>query len=169
MNSKQIVAAVSVVILLIILVYPALSTGTISVALGSLKIENADHVYVTVNAVWVHEKDQSSTAGWKSVFNQSQVVDLISLANSTKPLATSQMPIASYDSVRLVVSNVTWVFNKTTTELTPASPNLDSSVDFTLATGKGVSITVLLGGQQQTVGVSKLFEGNLNVTVTEMS
>jgi len=170
MNSKQIVAAVSVVILVVILVYPAFAAGTISVALGSLKIENADHVYVIVTAVLVHEKGQSSTAGWKSIFNQTQLFDLVSLMNSTKPLVTSQsLPVASYDSVRLVVSNVTWVFNKNTTELTPASRNLDSSIGFTLATGTDVSITILLAGSQQTVGTSKFFAGNVTATVTQKS
>jgi hypothetical protein len=166
MNSKQIVAAVSAVILVIILVYPALSTGTVSVSLGSKPVANADHVYVTVDGVWVHEKGQSSTAGWKSVFNQSQVVDLISPTNTTKALATSQLPVADYDAVRLVMSNVTWVFNKNTTQLAPASRNVDANIEFTLAAGKSVAITILLGGSQQTVGPTKFFATVMTVSIT---
>jgi hypothetical protein len=169
MNTKQVVAAVSVVVLLIILVYPALLTGTISVAIGSMKIDNADHVYVTIEGIWVHEKGQSNATGWKSVSNQSQVVDLISLESSTNPPATSKMSVASYDSVRVVVSNVTWVFNQTTTKLLTASPNLDSNINFTVAAGKDLSITILLGGHQETVGGSKYFATVVKVTVTEVS
>ncbi|MGA2971482.1 MAG: DUF4382 domain-containing protein [Candidatus Bathyarchaeia archaeon] len=169
MNSKQVIAAVSVVVLLIILVYPALLTGTISVAIGSMKIDNADHVYLTIKGIWVHEKGQSNATGWKSLYNQSQVVDLISLENSTNPLATSKMSVASYDSVRVVVSNVTWVFNQTTTKLLTASPNLDSNIEFTVAASKDLSITILLGGHQETVGGLKYFATIVKVTVAEMS
>jgi len=169
MNSKQVVAAVSVVVLLIILVYPALLTGTISVAIGSMKIDQADHVYVIINGIWVHEKGQSNATGWKSVYNQTQVLDLVSLENSTNPLATSKLSVGSYDSVRVVVSNVTWVFNQTTTKLLTASPNLDSSIEFTVATDKNLSITILLGGHQETTGGSKYFASIVKVTVTQPS
>jgi hypothetical protein len=168
-NSKQVVAALSVVLLLVILIYPAVSTGNIAVSIGGLKIDNADHVYVTIYGVWVHERGQSSSTGWKSVSNQSLTVDLISLENSTKPLATSKVSVARYDSVRLSLSNVTWVFNKTTTNLLTASSNLDANIEFTLVAGKPLTITILLGGQQEVIGTSKFFQTTMNVTVTEVS
>lgn len=156
------------VILLVVLIYPALSTGTVSVALRSSEIDKADHVFVVLDSVWVHAKGESSTAGWKSILNQSQEIDLISLESSSQPLATRQMPVGTYDSVRLVVSNVTWIYNKTTANLTLASHNLESSIEFTLATGKDVSMTILLGASQQSVGASKFFATSLNATVSQM-
>src|SRR5208337_3827409 len=90
-----------------------------------------------------------------SQYTTTQVLDLVSLENSTNPLATSKLSVGSYDSVRVVVSNVTWVFNQTTTKLLTASPNLDSSIEFTVATDKNLSITILLGGHQETTGGSK--------------
>jgi hypothetical protein len=79
------------------------------------------------------------------------------------------VPVASYDSVRVVVSNVTWVFNQTTTKLLTASPNLDSSIEFTVAADKNLSITILLGGHQETAGGLKYFATNVKVTVAQMS
>lgn len=169
MNSKQVVAALSVFLLLAILVYPALSSGKISVAIGGLKIDKADHVYVTLNGLWVHARGESNATGWKSVFNQSQTVDLISLENLTEPLATSQISVARYDSVRLSLSNVTWVFNKTTTGLLTVSPALDSNLEFTLGAGRALTLTILLGGHQEVIGPSKFFQATMNVTVTEVS
>jgi hypothetical protein len=168
MNSKQVVAAVSVVILLVILNYPALATGTVSVALHSSKIEEADHVFLTLDSVWVHMKGESSTAGWKSIRNQSQQVDLVAIESSSQSLATGQMPVGAYDSVRLVVSNVTWIYNGTTANLTLASHNLESSIDLTLVTGKDVSISILLGASQQSVGTSRFFATNLNATISQI-
>lgn len=167
MNSKQVVAALSVGFLLVILIYPAVSSGNISVVIGGLKVDNADHLYVTVGGVWVHERGQSNSTGWKSVSNQSQTVDLISLENSTKPLVTSQISVARYDSVRLSLSNVTWVFNKTSTSLLTVSPNLDANLEFTLVAGRALTINILLGGHEEVIGASKFFQATMTATVTE--
>lgn len=169
MNSKQIVAALSVVLLVVILVYPALSSGRISIAIGGLKINDADHIYVTVYSVWIHVKGESSDAGWKSILNRSQTVDLVSLENRTEPLVTSQISAEQFDAVRLSISNVTWVFNKTTTTLLTASPNIDSNLEFTLTAAKGLNLTILLGGQQEVIGASKFFQTTMTVTATEAS
>jgi len=168
-NSKQVVAALSVIILLVILIYPAVATGNVAVAIGGQKIDNADHVYVTVVGVWVHERGQSNSTGWKSVYNQSQTVDLISLENSTTPLATSQISVARYDAVRLTLSNVTWVFNKTTTNLLSTPSNFDANIDFTLVAGRALTINILLGGSKEVIGASKFFQGVMTVNVTEVS
>jgi len=168
-NSKQVVAALSVILLLVILIYPAVSTGNISVTIRGLKIDNAEHVYVTVTGVWVHERDESNATGWKSVSNQSQTIDLISLENLTKPLATNEISVARYDFVRLSLSNVTWVFNKTSTSLPTTSPNLDANLEFTLAAGRGLTINVLLGGQQEVIGASKFFQPTMTATLAEAS
>lgn len=169
MNSKQVVAALSVVLLLVILIYPAVSTGNISVIIGGIKIDKADHVYVTVGGLWVHERGQSNATGWKLVSNQSQTVDLISLENLTKPLATSQISVARYDSFRVSLSNVTWVFNKTATSLLTASSNLDATLEFTLVAGRALTINILLGGHQEVIGASKFFQATMTVTVSEVS
>ena len=169
MNSKQIVAALSVILLLVILIYPAVSTGNISVTIRGLKVDNAEHVYVTVAGVWVHERDESNATGWKTVSNQSQTFDLISLENLTRPLATSEISVARYDFVRLSLSNVTWVFNKTSTSLPTTSPNLDANLEFTLAAGRGLTINVLLGGQQEVIGASKFFQPTMTATLAEAS
>ena len=122
MNSKQIVAAISAVILVVILVYPAVSMGNVSVSLRSAAISKADHVYVTIDSVWVHPKGEASGQGWKILSNQTVSMDLVSLANSTQVLGTGQVASGDYDSIRIEVSNVTWVFNKTSAPLGIASP-----------------------------------------------
>jgi len=103
------------------------------------------------------------------VSNQSQTFDLISLENLTRPLATSEISVARYDFIRLSLSNVTWVFNKTTTSLPTTSPNLDANLEFTLAAGRGLTINVLLGGQQEVIGASKFFQPTMTATLAEAS
>jgi hypothetical protein len=161
-NSKQVLAAVSVVVLVFILVYPALSTGTLAVSIGSAKIQKADHVYVTVDSVWAH----TSGGAWKLVSNSTEKVDLVSLENSTKLLGTGQIPTGTYDSVRIMVSNVTWVFNKTTTVIGIASPEIDGSLEFTVGASRATSILILVSSRQELIADSEYYTGTMNATVT---
>lgn len=162
MNSKQVLAAVSAVVLIFILVYPAVSTGTVAVSISSAKIQKADHVYVTVNSVWAH-----TTAGvWKLVANNTEKIDLISLENSSQLLGSGQIPTGAYDSVRIMVSNVTWVFNKTTTVIGIASPEIDGSVEFTVGASKETSVLIMLSSHEELIANSEYYAGTMNATLT---
>lgn len=166
MNSKQVVATVSVILLLVILVYPAISTGTVSVVVRSMSFDRAEHVFVVVNGIWIHQERQVNSTGWMLVSNETQTIDLISLQDSTKLLGTGQVSVANYDSVRVGISNVTWVFNKTTTTLSPLLSQVDANVEFTVSIGRESSITVVMSGHQEVIGSTKYFVPNLNATVT---
>jgi len=166
-NSKQVVAAVSVVALLLIIVYPALSVGAVSVLVRSAKIEKAEHIYVTVNDVWAHKAGQGSSEGWEMVSNQTKTIDLIALGNSTTTLGKGDISLARYDIIRIEVSNVTWVFNKTTTKLEVESSQLPTNVDFTVRAGKEAVITLTLGGRREETQGSRFFVPTLNATIAE--
>lgn len=167
MNSKQIIAAIGIVALLIIVVYPALTTSTVTVIVESNKIDKADHVYVTVDSVWAHRTGQASEVGWELVINQTKTIDLVSLANSPTTLGKGQVTVAEYDAVRIEISNVTWVFNKTTTDLTVQSPELPTNLDFTVKAGQETMITLVLSGQEEVVTGTELFTPTLNATLTQ--
>jgi len=164
-NSKQIVAAISAVILVGIIAYPALATGTISIILSSAKIQDADHVYATVENVWVHQAGQPGSSGWELVSNQSQTVDLVALANSSMKFAKGQVSVGSYDSVRMNISNVTWVFNGTTNKLTIELSQLQTKLEFTAQAGRESTITLILSAQQERISGTKVFVSNLNATL----
>ncbi len=164
-NSKQIVAAVSAVALVIILVYPAISTGTVSVVLRSTNIENADHVFVLVGDIWVHRVGQADTEGWELVSNQSQTVDLVSLKNSAVTFVKGQVPVGGYDGIKIAISDVTWVFNNSTTKLSVQVPQLQTNLGFTAQAARESTISVVLTGQSQIVGGAKFFVPNMSATL----
>ncbi len=166
MNSKQIVAAISAVILVVILVYPAVSMGSVSVSMRSAAISKADHVYVTIDSVSVHPKGQASGQGWKVLSNQSVSMDLVSLENSTNVLGTGQVASGDYDSIRIEVSNVTWVFNNTSSPLGIASPEIDGIVDFTVGAGKGANILITLTSQQQLIANSEYYTATMSASLS---
>ena len=165
MNSKQIVAAISVVALLVILVYPALSAGAVGVQIRSSKMEKADHVFVTIGGVWVHRSGQSGSEGWQLISNQSQTVDLVTLENTTTLFGKGQISLGDYDTVRMEISNITWVFNKTTTNLEVKSSQIQSNLDFTVQAGRETIITLVLAGQQQEIRGTNFLVPTLTATL----
>lgn len=165
MNSKQIVAAISVVALLVILVYPALSAGAVGVQIRSSKMEKADHVFVTIGGVWVHRSGQSGSEGWQLISNQSQTVDLVTLENTTTLFGKGQISLGDYDTVRMEISNITWVFNKTTTNLEVESSQIQSNLDFTVQAGRETIITLVLAGQQQEIRGTNFLVPTLTATL----
>ena len=166
MNSKQVVAAISAIVLVIILVYPAVSVGAVSVSLASAKISKADHVYITIDSIWAHPKGQAAGGAWVLISNQSLRTDLVSLQNSSKFLGSGQISSGDYDSIRIEVSNVTWVFNKTTATLGVASPEIDGTIDFTVGAARAASIMITLSSQEELIANSEYFAGTMNATLT---
>jgi len=165
-NSKQIVAVVSAIVLIVILVYPAVALGTVSVSLSSAKISKADHIYITINRVWAHPTSQATGAGWVLVSNQTASADLVSLQNSSRFLGTGQISSGDYDGIRLEVSNVTWVFNKTTTILGIASPDIDGTISFTVGAAKPTTIVITIYPQEELIANSQYFVGTVNATLS---
>jgi hypothetical protein len=168
-NSKQILAAVSAVVLIVILAYPALSTATATVSLRSGKIEQADHVYVTIGSVWAHKVDQPPADGWELVSNSTETVDLTSLQETAFASAKQQIPVGGYDTVRLEISNVTWIFNSTTTRPSIESPQIQTKLDFTAQAGRETTIALVLSGHMEEVGGSQIFVCDLNATIGEVA
>ena len=166
MNSKQIVGIVGVIALLVILIYPAFATGSISVVVRSSSISNADHIYVIIDDVWAHRAGQVSPAGWELVWNKSSTVDLVSLANSTLTLGKGTVSAAQYDVVKLDVGNVTWVYNKTTTPLQVESTEIPTNIEFNVVAGKMSTVTLVLTGHVETLQGTKFFVTQLNATST---
>ena len=165
MNSKQILAAVSAVVLVIILVYPSVSVGTVSFSLASAKLTNADHIYMTINSIWVHSKGQA-TGSWVLIYNKTVNTDLASLQNATQVLGSGQVSSGDYDQIRIEVSNVTWVFNKTTTPLGVASPEIDGTISFSVGAAKATTILITLTSQKELIANSQYFTGTMNATIT---
>lgn len=166
MNSKQIVAAISVVALAIIIIYPAVSTGTIVIRLTAVKLENAEHAYVTINSVWVHQKGQSSIEGWKLVYNLTQTIDLVHPENSSKTLPSVQLSVSNYDAIRVQMSDVSWIFNKNITRLVPEPSQLSVNLDITVQAGKESALTLVLSGHRDDSRGTSAFIGALTATAS---
>jgi glycine cleavage system aminomethyltransferase T len=135
------------------------------VQIRSSKMEKADHVFVTIGGVWVHRSGQSGSEGWQLISNQSQTVDLVTLENTTTLFGKGQISLGDYDTVRMEISNITWVFNKTTTNLEVESSQIQSNLDFTVQAGRETIITLVLAGQQQEIRGTNFLVPTLTATL----
>jgi len=152
--------------LLTIVVYPALSTGTISIVIRSSKAEKADHIYLTISNVRARRVGQVSSQGLDLISNQSQTIDLMALTDSSTTLAKGQLPVAKYDMITVDLSNVTWVYNKTSTRLQVESSGTPVKVEFTVVAGKESAITLVLTGRAEDLQGAKFFRPQINATAT---
>lgn len=164
MNSKQVVAGISVVVLLVILIYPALSSGSLVILLESKSIPKADHVIITITGVWAHRAGQIQSQGWELVFNSTKNVDLISLASSPDVIK-GNAPAGTYDTLRVDVSNVTWVFNRTSSNLQLESDQLTSSIDFTVRSSQDLPLIIVIVGRSEILQGQRFFAATLNATL----
>jgi len=168
MNSKRIVAVISVVVLLIILVYPALASGSLSISLKSTSIPKADHVFLTIKDVWAHRAGQGQDQGWELVYNTTVTVDLKSLVTSPN-MIKGNAPVAAYDTLRVDISNVTWVFNGTSSNLQIESNQLTSSLDFAVQSSQNVPLIVVIAGRSDVLDSQRFFAATLNATIANDS
>ncbi|HYV99825.1 MAG TPA: DUF4382 domain-containing protein [Candidatus Acidoferrum sp.] len=167
MNLKQVIAAIGVIVLLVIVVYPALATGTIAVSIKAGKISLADHVYVTLTDVSGHRAGQSGDQGWELIANQSRTVDLVTMGNSPSILGTGQIPASSYDMIRIDIANVTWVYGKNSTTLQLQSSLVSANLNFTVQAEKNVGVELTLSGQSLNVVGTQYFSPTLTATVSD--
>ena len=164
MNSKQIFAAISAMILLVMVFYPPLASGSLSISLKSATIADADHVYMTIDDIWGHRQGQSQSQGWELLFNTTTTIDLVSIATSPRFLKGS-VPIAIYDSIRVDVSNVTWAYNGTSSNLQLESRQLTASIHFAVKSSQDLPLIVVVSARSETLQGQKYFTATLNATI----
>ena len=161
------IAAIGVIVLLVMVVYPALATGTIAVSINAGKISLADHIYVTLTDISGHRAGQSGGQGWELIANQSRTIDLVTMGNSPTILGTGQIPVSSYDMIRIDIANVTWVYKQNSTNLQLQSSLVSVNLNFTIQAQKSVGIEMTLSGQSLNVVGTEYFSPTLTATVSD--
>ena len=167
MNVKQVIAGIGLVALLVVVVYPALATGTITISLKAGNISLADHVYVTVTDVSAHRAGQGGDQGWELIANQSRRIDLVTLGASPIVLGSGQIPASTYDMLRIDIGNVTWVYRQNSTDLQLQSPLVSANLNFTVEAERSVGVEMVLSGQSLNVVGTEYFSPTLTAAISD--
>ena len=154
---------------MVIVIYPAVATGSVALSLKTSPIVNVNHVYVTLTDISVHRAGDLGDQGWELVENQSRTFDLLSLvqSNSSIALASGQVPVSNYDMVRVDISNVTWVYRQNSTNLPLESQLVSASVNFTMKAQMSVGIQLTLTGQSVNISGTEYFAPTLSAAVLD--
>ncbi len=65
------------------------------------------HIYVTVSGFLVHIAGQGNSSGWNTMPISTQIIDMISVLDTSKILGTMKFSAGKYDSLRFNVTAVT--------------------------------------------------------------
>ncbi len=119
MNPRRIVAVILLIVVATMIVYPALSKGTVSVRLTEKTTASADHLYITISEVEVHDEGLDNSTGWHTISNSTRTLDLMNSQSVTDYVAKGTLPSGWYDmiSIHIVSASIVTGSNKTSLAL----------------------------------------------------
>ncbi|MEM2943098.1 MAG: DUF4382 domain-containing protein [Candidatus Bathyarchaeia archaeon] len=131
MRLRQILAAVLLLIVVMVILYPTTATGTVNLSaqyeqavveaeppVGRLVFKGITNIYVSFSEVRIHSANEENETGWLPISFGTPSIDLVDLKNEFGTiLVTPTVPVGEYNGVMLVFSNVTAVFNGTTAQV----------------------------------------------------
>ncbi len=101
------------------------------------------HVNVTFSMVQIHASNASGTSGWINLTISTSTIDLATLVNVSKLLASASVKPGNYTQIRLVVTNVTGVMvNGTKVNFTVPSGELKTTHPFNVTGGSTTKLTL---------------------------
>ena len=152
MQAKRIIAAIVLLVIAFLIVFPPLANGGVKVTLSSTASAHADHVYVTFGEISAHRMDTSGPSAWQTISNRSTLVDL-TLANMSETIALGTLPLGQYETIRLKVTNATAIVNGTSQKVQLESSVFTISTAFLIRFGTDTLITLNVAPEvQQTTG-----------------
>lgn len=161
MQAKRIIAAIVLLVVAFLIVFPPLVNGGVRVTLSPSAPVNADRVYVTIGEISAHRIDISGPSAWQTISNKSTLVDL-TVANMSEMIALGSLPLGQYETIRVKVTNATAVVNGTSQRVQLESSVFTIPAPFLIQFGTDTLIVlkVALEVQPTTDGV------NLKLTFT---
>ena len=110
------------------------------------------HVNVTFSEVKVHLASGNNDSGWQTLSIKNGIVDLVTLTNVSKLLASSAIPTGKYTQIRIVVNSVTgMMLDGTNVTFTVPSGELKTTHPFNLTAGSTEKLTLEIDLQRSIV------------------
>jgi hypothetical protein len=133
LSPRQIFSAVLLIIVIVIILYPATAIGTVKLNAqydqaiiyteipgeeGPLEIKGVTNLEVSFSDVEIHLARAENSTGWLPISYQTDKLDLIgNTGNSKTILQTPTIPVGEYDMIGLTFSETFATFNGTTVKV----------------------------------------------------
>lgn len=154
MRAKQVVAAIVLLLVAFLIVFPPLVNGGVKVTISSTASAHRDHVYVTIGEISAHRTGMTGPSAWQTISNKSSVVDLAA-ENTSETVVLGTLTLGQYETIRVKVTNATAIVNGTSQKVQLESSVFPIPVSFLVGLGRdaviGLKVTPEL--QQTTDGV----------------
>jgi hypothetical protein len=142
LNPKRILAVILLIVVAIMIIYPPLSKGTVSVRLSEKALGPADHLYVTVSQIKIHDAGVDNQTGWHTISNNTVTLDLMNSQSMTDFVAKGTLASGWYDMVSIRIDSASLVSGSNKTSLGLPSDQFNANVSLLIKTLSASTLTV---------------------------
>jgi len=143
MTAKRIVAVFLTCIILFLLVYPSMGSGTLQLRVRSTPVNTQrtlERIYVTYKLVMAHPSNMANDSGWRAVANETRTLELVGLTNMTELFAQSRLTAGKYDMIKIQIANASAIVNGIEVKLEVPPKDVMILVQFTLRVDRETAI-----------------------------
>ena len=171
MSPRQIVSAAILIIVILIILYPATAIGTVRLNAqykqatiyvdipgeeGPLKITGVTNLEVSFSDVHIHLANAETDAGWLPISYQTDNIDLIAnTAESNTIFLTPTIPVGEYDQIWLTFSDTFATFNGTTVRVKTDPQFVVLDYPFTVKSGSETELNLEFIADYRGLNISK--------------
>ena len=148
MTAKRVAAVLLTCIILFVLVYPSIGSGTLILKVRNTPVKtesSVERIYVTYKLVMAHPSNVANDSGWRVLSNETRRLELVALTNTTELFAESRLAAGKYDMIKIQITNASAIVNGTEVKLEAPPRDVMITVEFTLRIDR--ETTVLLDFQ----------------------
>jgi hypothetical protein len=143
LNPRRIVAVILLLLVAAMIFYPAFSKGTVRMRFVGNGVGSADHLYVTMGPIEVHDAALDNQTGWQKVSNQTVMLDLMNRKSLSEFTAKGTVQTGWYDMVSIHVVSASLCMGSNETVLALSSDQYAADISFVIKTS--TEATVIIG------------------------
>jgi len=168
MTAKKIVAVLLTCIILFLLVYPSIGSGTLLLKVRNTPVKTeptVERIYFTYKLVAAHPSNMANDSGWKVLANETRRLELVALTNTTELLAESRLTAGRYNMIKIQITNASAIVNGTEVNLELPPRNVIVIVEFTLRIDRETTILLDFQSNYEEILTLKRLLPVVNATV----
>jgi hypothetical protein len=168
MTAKRIAAVFLICIILFLLVYPSIGSGTLILKVRNTPVKTehlVERIYVIYKLVMAHPSNVANDSGWRVLANETRRLELVALTNTTELFAESRLTAGKYDMIKIQITNASAIVNGTEVKLETPPRDLMIAVQFTLRIDRETTVLLDFQSNYEEISTLKRMVPVVNATV----
>ena len=168
MTAKRIVAVFLTCIILFLLVYPSIGSGTLLLKVRNTPVKSeptVERIYVTCKLVMAHPSNMANDSGWRVLANETRRLELAALTSTSELFLQSRLTAGKYDMIKIQITNASAMVNGTEVRLEVPPKDVMINVEFTLRIDRETTILLDFQSNYQEILTLKRLLPVVNATV----